>query len=169
MKGLIEINKKNFLHLQEFYVDRNSLTVVPSHSLNGPSALRHLSLRHNYISKKITLNLFEEIKDFFNFSAILRYESFIAQPQLEIIDLRYNDIKNIEGLAFKGLRKIKEIKLARNRITNLNSDVFENLPTLQKLDLSENFIPKFPIVSLNAISNLKALNLSSNMLQVRSS
>ena len=86
---------------------------------------------------------------------------------LEIIDLRYNEIKTIEGLAFKGLRKIREIKLAGNRINTLNSDVFENLPTLQKLDLSENFIQKFPSVSLSQIENLKFLNLSSNMLQVR--
>lgn len=100
------------------------------------------------------------------FSASLRYESFIAQPQLEIIDLRYNEIKSIEGLTFKGLRKIREIKLSGNRITNLNSDVFENLPTLQKLDLSENFVQKFPTVSLRPILNLKFLNLSSNMLQV---
>ncbi|XP_065372418.1 protein artichoke [Calliphora vicina] len=132
--------------LKEFYMDRNSLATVPSNSLNGPTALRHLSLRHNYITS-------------------LRYESFIAQPQLEIIDLRYNEIKTIEGLAFKGLRKIREIKLAGNRVTNLNSDVFENLPTLQKLDLSENFIQQFPTVSLRPINNLKSLNLSSNMLQ----
>ncbi|KAM7363550.1 uncharacterized protein ACRADG_000411 isoform 2-T4 [Cochliomyia hominivorax] len=132
--------------LKEFYIDRNSLTTVPSNSLNGPTALRHLSLRHNYITS-------------------LRYESFIAQPQLEIIDLRYNEIKTIDGLTFKGLRKIREIKLSGNRITNLNSDVFENLPTLQKLDLSENFIQKFPTFSLRPIVNLKSLNLSSNMLQ----
>ncbi|EDW84335.1 uncharacterized protein Dwil_GK13202 [Drosophila willistoni] len=137
---------KGCVDLKEFYVDRNSLTAVPSNSLNGPSSLRHLSLRQNQIGT-------------------LMQESFGSQPQLEIIDLRYNFLRNIDSQAFKGLQKIREIKLAGNRITNLNSDVFEKLPTLQKLDLSENFINQFPTVALAAISGLKSLNLSSNMLQ----
>ncbi|XP_030370397.1 protein artichoke [Scaptodrosophila lebanonensis] len=137
---------KGCVDLKEFFVDRNSLAAVPSNSLNGPSALRHLSLRHNHI-------------------ASLYQDSFISQPQLEIIDLRYNAIKSIDSQAFKGLHKIREIKLGGNRITNLNSDIFEQLPTLQRLDLSENFITQFPTVSLASIVALKSLNLSSNMLQ----
>lgn len=43
---------KGCMDLKEFYMDRNSLTAVPVSSLNGPSALRHLSLRQNYIGKK---------------------------------------------------------------------------------------------------------------------
>lgn len=42
---------KGCMDLKEFYMDRNSLTAVPVSSLNGPSALRHLSLRQNYIGK----------------------------------------------------------------------------------------------------------------------
>ncbi|XP_053947146.1 chaoptin [Anastrepha ludens] len=146
IKSIEEGLLKGCVDLKDFYVDRNCLTAVPSNSLNGPNALRHLSLRHNHITT-------------------LHYKAFVAQPQLEIVDLRYNEIKTIEGLAFQGLRAIREIKLAGNRITNLNSDVFEHVPTLQKLDLSENFINQFPTVSLTAIGNLKSLNLSSNMLQ----
>lgn len=42
---------KGCVDLKEFYMDRNSLTAVPASSLNGPSALRHLSLRQNHIGK----------------------------------------------------------------------------------------------------------------------
>lgn len=99
--------------------------------------------------------------------ATLSRDSFSAQPQLEIIDLRYNTLRSIDSQAFQGLRRIREIKLAGNRIVHLNSDVFEQLSTLQKLDLSENFFNQFPTVALASIVALKALNLSSNMLQVR--
>lgn len=49
---------KGCMDLKEFYMDRNSLTAVPVSSLNGPSALRHLSLRQNYIGKKGLFLLF---------------------------------------------------------------------------------------------------------------
>lgn len=51
-----------FIFLQEIYLDWNSLTSVPSNSLNGPTALRHLSLKHNFIS---TLKLNQFINQIF--------------------------------------------------------------------------------------------------------
>lgn len=42
---------KGCMDLKEFFVDRNSLTAVPVNSLNGPSALKHLSLRQNHIGE----------------------------------------------------------------------------------------------------------------------
>lgn len=42
---------KGCVDLKEFYMDRNSLTTVPVNSLNGPTALRHLSLRQNHIGR----------------------------------------------------------------------------------------------------------------------
>lgn len=42
---------KGCMDLKEFFMDRNSLTAVPVNSLNGPSALKHLSLRQNHIGE----------------------------------------------------------------------------------------------------------------------
>ncbi|KAG5671694.1 hypothetical protein PVAND_001879 [Polypedilum vanderplanki] len=132
--------------LQEFVMDGNSLTEVPSNSLNGPSALRIISIRSNLIKA-------------------LKNDAFSAQPFLERIDLRRNRIDHIDGGSFANLEKIREIYLAGNLISRLNSDVFHGLSTLQKLDLSENFFTSFPIVALREIENLKVLNLSSNMIK----
>ncbi|XP_055700052.1 protein artichoke [Phlebotomus papatasi] len=145
IKAIEEGILKGCEKLQEFYLDRNSLTSVPSMSLNGPSALKFLSLRGNNIAQ-------------------LRTEAFAAQSNLERIDLRYNRIGHIEGNAFSGLRNIKEIYLAGNRLSRMNSDVFLGASTLQKLDLSENFITNFPAVSLKEIENVRVLNLSANMI-----
>lgn len=127
-------------------MDRNSLSAVPTNSLNGPLSLQVLSLRNNHIDH-------------------VRSDAFAAQPELEKIDLRNNRISQLESDAFGQLTNIKEIYLAGNRLSRMNSDVFEGIKTLQKLDLSENFITNFPVIALKEIENVKVLNLSSNMIK----
>lgn len=58
-------------------------------------------------------------------AAVIRPDAFASQSTLERIDLRSNQISNIEGGAFGGLTTPKEIYLAGNRLIQLNSDVFE--------------------------------------------
>lgn len=50
IKGIEEGLLKGCENLQELYLDRNSFSSVPSLSLNGPKALKTLSLTKNYIS-----------------------------------------------------------------------------------------------------------------------
>ncbi|CAH1727580.1 unnamed protein product [Chironomus riparius] len=133
-------------NLEEFIMDENSLTEVPTNSLNGPTSLRVLSLRGNLIQN-------------------VKSDAFSSQSDLEKIDLRNNRIDLIDGDAFGQLVKIKEIYLSGNLISRMNSDVFEGIKTLQKLDLSENFIASFPLVALKDLENLKVLNLSSNIIK----
>ena len=128
-------------------MNSNSLSAVPTNSLNGPTSLKVLSLRNNHIP-------------------IVKSEAFAAQIGLEKIDLRNNRISQLEGNSFGQLTKVKEIFLAGNRLSRMNSDVFEGLKSLQKLDLSENFINNFPVVALKEIENVKVLNLSSNMIKM---
>lgn len=61
---------------------------------------------------------------FFIFTVTLKSESFSSQLNIERIDLRHNQISNIEGGTFYGLNKIKEIYLGGNKLNRLNSDVF---------------------------------------------
>ncbi|RZC37409.1 chaoptin [Asbolus verrucosus] len=131
---------------QELYLDRNSLTSIPSSSLNGPKSLKILSLKTNRIG-------------------IIKNEAFQAQPHLEEIDLSNNLVHTIEGGALSRLNRLKSLRLSHNRLTRFNSDVFQGADALQSLDLSENFITEFPTVALKAFSDLKYLNLSSNLIQ----
>ncbi|XP_037911298.1 chaoptin isoform X1 [Hermetia illucens] len=146
IKSIEEGLLKGCSKLEEFYLDNNSLSEVPSNSINGPDTLKVLSLQRNNIAQ-------------------LKFESFAAQPYLEKINLAHNQIKTIEGGTFGGLDSIKEINLNGNRISKMNSDVFEGVNSLEVLDLSQNFISLFPVVALETIESLKSLNLSSNMIQ----
>jgi Leucine-rich repeat (LRR) protein len=55
--------------LQELYLTRNSLTAIPSASLNGPRNLRALSLRENRI-RKYQVEVFTPTTDVCNFFQI---------------------------------------------------------------------------------------------------
>lgn len=136
---------------QELYLGRNSFTAVPSSSLNGPVALKTIALNDNHIgeySSVVTLigqtfngisfdSLIEIAFLFFFFfclfirsdktqsTAAIRAEAFDAQSTLERIDLRHNRINAIDGGAFRGLTKLKDVFLSGNRLVQLNSDVFE--------------------------------------------
>nr|CAD7452144.1 unnamed protein product [Timema tahoe] len=132
--------------LEELHLDRNSLPKVPSSSLNGPKALRVLSLTENRISS-------------------VAANSFFAQTSLEKIDLGTNMLVTLEGGAFSGLVRLRELNLGRNKFTRFNSDVFQGAENMEKLDLSENFISEIPNVAFKAFTNLKFLNLSSNLIQ----
>lgn len=148
-------------------MDRNNFDTIPTASLNGPKALRLLSLRNNKIGVfygNETKTSFP-INSFF-FVDIIKSSSFQVQQSLENIDLEHNSISLIEGGAFEGLENLKFLYLAHNKLSKFNSDVFQGAHNLQKLDLSRNFIVELPTVALKVLTNLRYLNLSSNLIQV---
>ena len=137
---------RDWLCFQELYLGRNSLTFIPSSSLNGPKSLRVLSLVANRIGA-------------------VRSGAFQAQTHLEHIDLSNNLVHTVEGGALNGLHRLKSLRLSHNRLTRFNSDVFQGADSLESLDMSENFITEFPTVALKVFKDLKYLNLSSNLIQ----
>ncbi|XP_073982739.1 uncharacterized protein [Rhodnius prolixus] len=146
IKALEEGLLKGCDNLLEFWLDGNSLTEVPSASLNGPKGLRLLSLRNNRIS-------------------IVRDGAFLSQTSLERLDLNGNRITSIEEGAFRGLTKLKQLGLGHNRLSKFNSDVFIGAESVEELDMSENFLTEMPTAALKQFTSLKYLNLSSNLIE----
>ncbi|XP_014252515.1 chaoptin [Cimex lectularius] len=146
IKALEEGLLKGCDNLLEFWLDGNSLTEVPSSSLNGPKVLRLLSLRNNRIS-------------------IIKDGAFVAQQRMERLDLSGNRITVIEEGAFSGLSTLRQLDLAHNKLIKLNSDVFIGAESVQELDMSENFLLEFPTISLKQFTSLTFLNLSSNLIE----
>lgn len=62
---------------------------------------------------------------FFIHLASIEKDAFIAQQDIEQINLMGNLITNVVGRAFRNLSKLKHINLSLNKIDHLNSDVFE--------------------------------------------
>ena len=72
-----------------------------------------------------------------------------------IIDVAFNQIKNIDKNCIKLGSHIQVIQLNNNKISKIHQKAFSGLEKLRILDLSDNlilFIPK--IMSLNSITNL---------------
>lgn len=99
---------------------------VPSNSLNGPNALKILSLRYNHIGNHLlSQSLSRHLKPLICLTETLKQQAFAAQTSLERLDLRDNRISTIESGAFDGLNQPKEIYLSGNRLSKMNSDVFQ--------------------------------------------
>ncbi|XP_044761422.1 chaoptin [Coccinella septempunctata] len=133
--------------LNEVYLDRNSMTSVPSSSLNGPRNLRILSLKSNRIGDLKNGPLFP------------------SQQNLEELILDDNLISTIESGSFAGLKNLKILRLARNKLKKFNSDALEGIDNVEEIDFSQNFIEEFPTEALSPLQQLRFLNLSSNLIQ----
>ncbi|KAG8271003.1 hypothetical protein J6590_072537 [Homalodisca vitripennis] len=138
--------KETMLKNKELWLDRNSLTSIPSTSLNGPTSLRLLSLRDNRINS-------------------IPEGAFVSQQSLERLDLYGNRLTVIEGGAFRSLVNLRKLNLGHNRLRKLNSDVFLGAENVDSLDLSENFLSELPTVALKIFIGLRHLNLSSNLIE----
>jgi Leucine-rich repeat (LRR) protein len=68
-------------------------------------------------------------------SGKLKPYQFSSFPQLEVLDLRYNSITNIEDGAFNGLDSLELLDLSHNNLKDFNSYLLHGLPNLKTLKL----------------------------------
>ncbi|XP_045483315.1 protein artichoke [Harmonia axyridis] len=133
--------------LKEVYLDRNSMTSVPSSSLNGPRNLRILSLKSNRIGDLKGGPLFP------------------SQQNLEQLILDDNVVSMVESGTFSGLKNLKVLRLSKNKLKKFNSDALEGIENVEEIDFSQNFIEDFPTIAISSLQQLRFLNLSSNLIQ----
>ncbi len=112
------------------------------------------------------------------------FGSFECLPELEVLSLNNNNIKNIGPNAFGNLPNLEMLSLKNNKITKIEPNAFSNLPELSDIDLDNNQItevqngtfndlPKLSLylarnnirdigAGLNNLPNLESINLHSN-------
>ncbi|OCT74125.1 TLR4 interactor with leucine rich repeats [Xenopus laevis] len=155
-------------HLQHILCSNRGLISVPrsSHILSS-SGTKTYSLGGNFIS---------------NISAL----DFVQFPQLQRLDLQYNQICSIHLKAFENLsqleelylgnnllatlapgalaplRKLKVLNVNGNRLHNISRASFSNLAALIKLRLDGNDIQNLQGSPFSALSNLLYLHLENN-------
>ena len=81
---------------------------------------------------------------------------------LEILDLSYNLISNIERNCFYNMQFITTIKINSNKIHKIHSNSFSVLPNLRFLNLSNNFIASLPSKIFNKVNSISNLLLKKN-------
>lgn len=87
-------------------------------------------------------------------------------PRLKYLDLSWNDIEVIDGMAFPvGMDELSEIRLAHNKINRIYDNAFSILTHLTSLDLSNNELATISRRVFRANHPLQTLDLSWNSLQ----
>ncbi|KAG5677507.1 hypothetical protein PVAND_007263 [Polypedilum vanderplanki] len=85
--------------------------------------------------------------------------------QTNIIDLRFNHLKEVPSNAFKDMRQLHSIFLNENQITDIHEEAFNNLPALRYLYLNQNHIKNIAANAFVNLGRLERLNLYGNRIQ----
>ncbi|XP_063624970.1 connectin-like [Cydia splendana] len=90
--------------------------------------------------------------------------AFANLTELKEIYLKDNKIEVLEVKAFAHLKKLTKIVLDKNNIAEINRDVFFDLPNLQKLYLTTNMITTIHDRAFLNLNNLRLLEIDNNLL-----
>lgn len=87
-------------------------------------------------------------------------------PGLYSIDLRNNEIAEVEDEAFSDNSKLEKIDLMENRLTKITKKVLAgDFEDLQEINLSYNMLASIEIGSLDKLPQLESIDLSCNCLK----
>ncbi|KAL4226043.1 otolith morphogenesis [Mactra antiquata] len=134
---------ENLPSLEELKINHNKLTELPV--LRGNPVLNRLELTHNKIHT-------------INGNGLMRV------PQLDMLDLSYNDIGHVTNSSFPANLSITKLFLRHNEIILFEAGCFYNLTKLEILKLNKNKISHLPKDLFAKNTNLKQLDLSKNQL-----
>ncbi|CAL8336136.1 leucine-rich repeat transmembrane neuronal protein 4 [Gadus morhua] len=99
-----------------------------------------------------------------NLLVLLPYQ-FAHLNQLVWLYLDHNAISVIDALAFRGIRRLKELVLSSNKIAHLENNTFGSIPNLRNLDLSYNLLQSLQPGHFYGLRKLQNLHLRSNGLR----
>ncbi|VDD96043.1 unnamed protein product [Enterobius vermicularis] len=91
----------------------------------------------------------------------------ISLKELEVLDLRSNNIEEISIDMFTDLPKLKTLDLSSNRLRVLPTGVFAFLHRMERLSLAYNNITELPINLLHQHRRLKVLHLDGNKISLK--
>ncbi|KAF5328610.1 hypothetical protein D9619_011577 [Psilocybe cf. subviscida] len=84
--------------------------------------------------------------------------------QLRVLNLSYNEIRDLPLHFFKGLKHLQELHLSGNKLTNLPVEDFDRLKNLSVIYLNGNKLQTLP-QELGNLPNLTVLDVGSNVLK----
>ncbi|CAL8249879.1 unnamed protein product [Boreogadus saida] len=99
-----------------------------------------------------------------NLLVLLPYQ-FAHLNQLVWLYLDHNAVGVVDGLAFRGIRRLKELVLSSNKIAHLENNTFGSVPNLRNLDLSYNLLQSLQPGHFYGLRKLQSLHLRSNGLR----
>ena len=146
-------------------VENHLLTTIQTGAFNGLDFITSLVILHNAI-ESIPLDTLPKMLQ----TIYLQNNELNAMPPLngltevQLINLDYNKIIEIEGNAFSTNSKLEEIYLSNNNIQSIATGAFNNLNNLRTLYLNGNQIPSIEVGDFNGLSQLQTLSFMDNKL-----
>ena len=89
-------------------------------------------------------------------------DAFLGLKNLLVMDLSSNKIKNIEHGTFHNLYKLINLDISLNSIDYLNEDIFEHLQSLRQLILAKNNFKTLNPQIFDPLMSLQYINISFN-------
>ncbi|XP_048458362.1 toll-like receptor 2 [Rhincodon typus] len=84
-------------------------------------------------------------------------------PDVEVLDLSYNNITMIQQQNFQNLNKLRKLFLQFNHITAIEPGSFAKNSELRYLDLSNNLLQDISVLPFNHLQSLTHLDITNNM------
>ena len=134
-----------FAALEDLYMERNSLSVLPEEIFAGLAALNSLDLGGNGLTA-------------------LPEGVFSGLTALQLLFLNNNSLTALPPTIFDGLRELGSLSVHDNLLTTLTVGVFSDLAALDTLLLNGNRLVELPPGIFNGLSALHGLHLYDNSL-----
>ena len=131
--------------LEQLYLIRNHIKVLPAGSFEGLDTLTTLRLQHNGLT-------------------ILEANTFSGLTTLRALDLTGNALQELPAGIFSDLGNLKNLYLESNSLTTLRKDVFEGRTNLARLELHDNRLTELDKDIFDGLSQLDTLYLHDNEL-----
>ena len=131
--------------LEQLYLIRNHIKVLPAGSFEGLAMLTVLRLQHNGLT-------------------ILEANTFSGLTALRALDLTGNALQELPAGIFSDLGNLKNLYLEGNGLTTLRKHVFDGLTRLERLELNDNRLTELDPDIFPGLSALRILYLQDNEL-----
>ncbi|KAL4705497.1 hypothetical protein ACJJTC_017357 [Scirpophaga incertulas] len=85
-------------------------------------------------------------------------------PNIQKLDLSYNQISLVESDAFYNMTTLQKLDLSNNQISNVYREMFKGLVNLERLVLAQNHISVLALGTFDYLVGLKQLDITENPL-----
>uniref|UniRef100_A0A8C3VYI7 Leucine rich repeat containing G protein-coupled receptor 5 n=1 Tax=Catagonus wagneri TaxID=51154 RepID=A0A8C3VYI7_9CETA len=154
------VGRSAFQHLPELRTltlnGASQITEFPD--LTGTASLESLTLTGAQISS-LPQTVCDQLPNLqvldLSYNLLEDLPCFSVCQKLQKIDLRHNEICEIQADTFQQLLSLRALNLAWNKIAAIHPNAFSTLPSLRKLDLSSNRLSSLPVTGLHGLTHLK--------------
>eukprot|EP00102_Acyrthosiphon_pisum_P022330 XP_016659540.1 PREDICTED: chaoptin isoform X2 [Acyrthosiphon pisum] len=154
--------------LNELNLKGNRLEILEPSLLANNEKLKKLDVSHNRLTEihESYFSINKELEELsISHNSLSEFPSSLAaNPNLKILDLRNNEIKQMKSGMVSSMPYLKELYLSENNLNILNEGAFQQLPNLTILEMEGNNLNTLPSYGIQSLPNLMVVKMARNKL-----